>query len=553
MTNATDVLFVTHLQPRGDTGDASVYRPLRLAMGGIPATIPVLRLVARGLEPETAVRHYADLVRARSDIKVLTPIFLREYLARRGLSLVELPSLAGGKAELRAAFARGVGLVALNTTWVRGPAAAHYARRAAAAIRRMAPDVPILVGGVNARKGWRARELSLRGELPGVTMESLRHDFLLADPELDACFDAVAIGEDSAATLAAVAARVRDGRDFRDLPGLAVPEPGGYRFTAAQPEADNLDDELVDWSRYARGVPGFEAPVQTARGCPFACQFCDFAGLYRPQLRSLDSLVAELRSLPAPRRVFFTDDNVALNRSRLVALTRALVEARLDLTWRAFIRADTVDAQTADLLAASGCRECLLGIESADPEVLRNMDKHLDPDHALEAVHLLDARGIQTQCTFVVGFPGETAESLERTAAFLSALPAGESARSFHRYYLFRFQVSALAPVARPAARARFGLTGTGEAWSHATMNSNEALQAVHDLFQAVSGPTHAYLEPCPTEWSSANVRRVLETRERLCKEAAGGHAPDMASLVALVRQAEGGTAAPPTGARQEP
>jgi radical SAM superfamily enzyme YgiQ (UPF0313 family) len=250
--------------------------------------------------------------------------------------------------------------------------------------------------------------------------------------------------------------------------------------------------------------------------------------------------MGELRALPAPRRVFFTDDNVATTRRRLVELTRRLIADRLDLRWRAFLRADTVDAETAALLRDSGCCECMLGIESADPQVLANMSKRLDPDRARDAVDRLDAEGIRTLCTFVVGFPGECAASIERTAAFLSALPSGDRAKAFHRYYLFRFQVFPLSPVASPEQRARFGLVGVGENWSHATMDADEARGAIRQLFLKVRGPSHMYLETVPTEWSMAATRRVLEARDDVQKQRLHGSADDsMSALLAAVRQAE--------------
>ena len=539
MSSSVDVLFVTHLEPRRDTGDTNIYRPLRMTVNDCPATIPLLRLLAQDVPPNTAIREYSQRMASSAGPPVLTPFFLRSYLERRDLRFVEIPTLDNNEDVLREHLDRGVGLVALCTTWLLGPHAADHVRSAAATIRRLSPTVPILVGGIAARKGLRARRLFHDGRLPGVEESEMGRHFLLVDGAGDACVDAVAIGEDSAATLVAAAKLAREGRSFLSLPNLAIPGPDGYRFTPEESGTSDLDHEAVDWGRYAPDAHAFEAPVRTGVGCPYPCEFCDFAGLYQPRLRSLESLVAELASLREPRFAFFTDDNVGMNRKRLAALARSLIEAELGLQWRAFLRADTIDAEMADLLAESGCRECLLGIESADPNVLRNMQKRLDPERALEAIWLLDARGIRTQCTFVVGFPGECAKSLDNTVAFLSALPSGDAARVFHRYYLFRFQISPLAPIATPERRAETGLVGLGEAWSHATMNADEALDAVHDVFRRVSGPTHMYMEHCPPEWSIKTTRRVLETREHIQKTTPLGQTPDMAPLLDAVRCAE--------------
>jgi len=383
----------------------------------------------------------------------------------------------------------------------------------------------------------------------GLTAAELAQEYLLIDAGQDLAVDAIVTAEGGEETLAAVALRIRDGRDFRDLPNLALPRPEGYEFTRQEPEPSDLEHGLVDWSRYVDRLGAFDAPVRTATGCPHDCGFCDFSGLHRPKPRSLESLIAELRSFPpssSPRKVFFADDNLALTGKRLTDFTRALIREGLKLSWRTFIRADAIDAEAAALMRESGCRECSVGIESGDPTVLENMNKRLDPERALKAVELLDANGISTQCTFVVGYPGENSASIERTAALISAFPSGVRARALQRYYLFRFQVLPLSPVASPEQRAEFGLTGTGEQWSHRTMNSDEAMEAVRQLFLRVEGPSHAYMELIPAEWPIEATRRVMEGRDAVQKNRLRGLADDgAAALLDLVRGVEPKTGPP--------
>lgn len=543
-----DVLFVTQVQMPRDTGDPAAYKPIRLETRGQVATLPVLRAFASP-DPQAALQR---LMQQRALIgipPVLTGIYVTDYLGRRGFTVTEIPALEAGWESARAAVERGVKLIAISTTWLPGSQGAAYVRDAAARLKAMAPNVPIVAGGVGVRKGLRARSLLRDGKLAGMTEQELARHYLLMDAGLDRDLDAVIVCEGGELTLTAIAERLRANRDFRDLPNLAIPDAGGYRFTATTGETSDLDGEVVDWSRHTDRVKFFEAPVRTAAGCPFRCEFCDFMGLYEPRLRSVDSLIAELRTLagalPAPRRVFFTDDNIAVTRKRLVAFTRALAAEKLGIAWRAFVRADAIDEEAAALMRESGCRECLLGIESGDPVVLRNMQKKLDPEKALRAIHLLDANGIGTQCTFVVGFPGETAASVERTAAFISSLPAGDSARAIHRYYLFRFEVVPLCPAASSERRAEFGLTGSGETWSHKTMSSDEAREAMRRIFTAVRGPTHMYLEHVPPDWPIAATRRVMEARDALQKARLAGTEDDgEAALLDLIRRTERETAA---------
>lgn len=522
MKTAADILFVTRVGELRDTGSPEVYRPLRLHVDGVAATIPELRKLAASDECATP----PPAGTAPSHVPappVLTAIYIRDFVARRGLSLVDIPSLDAGYDTFLDALRQGVNLIAISTTWLPTVGGAALLRETVRRIRADAPTTPIMVGGVGVRKGVLARRLMEEDLLDGISAQQLAQDYLLLSPELDRDIDIIAVGEDSESALAAVATCLRDGRDYHDVPDLAFPEAGSYRFSPAASKAADIDREIVDWANHTHRLSVFDAPIRTAVGCPFHCEFCDFVGLFTPRFRSAESLVSELRTLaaalPAPRRVFFTDDNLAANRRRLVEFARALVAEKLDLSWRAFIRADAIDEETAELMRDAGCRECLLGIESGDPRVLVNMNKRLSPERALQAVTLLDRNGIGTQSTFVVGFPGENRESVHNTAALISAFPSGTSARALHRYYLFRFQVAPLSPVAQRKSRARFGLTGVGDNWAHKTMNSTEAGEAVKELFLNVAGPTHIYFEPLPREWDVAQCRSILEARETLQKQ----------------------------------
>lgn len=562
MGTPIDILFVTRPAAARDSGQADRYRDLRFEIEGRVAEISVLRAMAGGLGAAEAHEHLIGRGQNSGVFPVLTPIYLEEFFGRQGLVMKEIPCLVDDEDLAREYIRDGVRVIALCTTWLPGAQGLSDIRKAAARLRAMAPGVPIVVGGMGARKAWCLRQLRQRepllGLLPGwlersfltrglgrmLLKRGLAQHFLLVDPRADRDIDAIVTCEGGEATLAAIARRRREGRDFRDLPNLAIPDGADYRLTASEPEAIDVDAGAVDWRRHARRLGGQEAPVRSGTGCPFRCGFCDFQGLQEVRIRSHKSLLAELRTvaqaLPPPRRVYFVDDNLASSRRQLVEFARALAAEKLDLSWRAFLRADAIDAQTAVILRESGCRECLLGMESGDPQVLRNMNKRMDPQQALRGVEALDSAGISTVSTFVVGFPGECGASVERTSEFISGFPSGEPARAFHRYYLFPFMVSPLSPVAGREPRTRFGLRGVGENWAHRTMNVREAGLAMREVFLRVKGPAHFYMEQLPKDWSAPAVRRVIELRDLLQKERLeSGRAPRVERLLRQVRHAE--------------
>lgn len=521
MKPAIDILFVTSLTMPRDSGSGDIYDPLRLKLEGKAATVDQLAALCAG-DAVPALGPLGVSPTRFAGPLVLTPYYLKDYMARRGLSLFDVPCFETHVDAVAELLRRGVGLVAISTTWIASAEGANEVREAAKKLRQLAPDTPIVAGGVGVRKGLRCLSLMERKALPPTAGYDLSDQYLLLNAARDSDIDAVVTSEGGEETLARIALKIRNGEDFRSLPNLALPAGDHYHFTEQVHETTDLEREFVDWRNHSNRLQGVEAAVRTATGCPYSCGFCDFAKLYQPRLRSLESLIAELKTLadalPAPRPVFFADDNVAINRKRLLGLVRALIDENLQLTWRGFIRADSIDEEVAALMKESGCRECLLGIESGDGGVLKNMNKHLDPEKALRAVEILDKNGINTQCTFVVGFPGESARSVESTAALISSFPSGPGAGALHRYYLFRFNVLPLCPAASAEQREKFQLRGIGEHWSHYSMNSEEAASAIRDLFLKVQGPTHMYLELLPPKWPLAQTRAILEKRDAIQK-----------------------------------
>ena len=93
MPNEVDILFVTALLAPRDTGSPEVYRPLRLEVNGRVATIPFLRVLARGGDVAAGLNELAKKMAAFGAPPVLTPFYMHDYMARRGLALVDIPCL----------------------------------------------------------------------------------------------------------------------------------------------------------------------------------------------------------------------------------------------------------------------------------------------------------------------------------------------------------------------------------------------------------------------------------------------------------------------------
>ncbi|HEY93765.1 MAG TPA: radical SAM protein [Dehalococcoidia bacterium] len=537
-----DVLFITQLQRR-ENMESDVYKDFRLIVDGKVATLDHLRNIA----PEPISRKAISQDSAEQAIltpAVLTPIYMNEFLKKHGIAMVEIPFLEDDYERVINYLKDGVRVIALSTTWLTAINGANQIRKAARRLKSISPHTPLIIGGMNVTKGLQIRKLILERELTGIfpkwieknnftqglslglLKRILSRHFLLMDGHADRDLNGIVLNDLGETTLKSIVDSIKAGKDFRDTPNLAIPEGSDYHFTDSKEVDIDLDSQIVDWTGYVPSLRGREAPVRRGTGCPYKCAFCDFPDLLKIRMRSMESVIAELTTLTKAghRKVYFIDDNLAFNKRQLIDFTKAIIAEKLDLSWSSLLRADTIDSETATLLKESGCKEIRLGVESGDPEVLKNMNKGTDPEQVLNAIHHLDSAGVITQNSFVVGFPGECSRSLDNTASFISSLPSGDNARAFHRYALFPLMVSPLSPVARPEMREKFALKGVAGSWSHSTMNSKEADKAVQELFLRIQGPSHMYTENLPDEWDNPKIKKVIELRDALQKERLRGN-----------------------------
>jgi radical SAM superfamily enzyme YgiQ (UPF0313 family) len=171
------------------------------------------------------------------------------------------------------------------------------------------------------------------------------------------------------------------------------------------------------------------ATVQTARGCPFRCEFCSVSrfngGRYRT--RPEEEVLDELASLPQ-KAVFFIDDNLfgtgENGRERALRLFRGMCDRKIRKYW--FGQTSLEMSKDAELLtwaARSGCKLLLIGFESIHRDSLRQMGKHInlkmDPSYYREYVRAFHKKGIAVWGGFIFGNDGENLESLRRSRTFL--------------------------------------------------------------------------------------------------------------------------------------
>lgn len=166
--------------------------------------------------------------------------------------------------------------------------------------------------------------------------------------------------------------------------------------------------------------------VLTTRGCPFHCEFCSnavFGVSYRE--RSAARVVDEIEQVMelGYGRVHVADDVFTLNKTRLLEICAEIGRRRLRFSWECLGRVDSVDAELAAAMRAAGCDRIFFGIESGDDEVLRLMGKRITIEKARRAVEAARDAGIEAGGFFILGYPGESDETVLRTIGFATSLP----------------------------------------------------------------------------------------------------------------------------------
>lgn len=190
------------------------------------------------------------------------------------------------------------------------------------------------------------------------------------------------------------------------------------------PAHDKLEKELYrdpTTKRFPKTmVMGQKACINN---CSFCCQPA-FFGAPVIRKRSVDYFLEELRWVQSLgfKEVMFNDATLTADMEWATALFEGMIKNYIDLTWNCSTRADRVNTEILELMKRAGCHTIALGMESTDPIVLKNIRKNINPELLREAVSLIRKNGMDTIVFCVVGFPGETRESIEKTISFLKTL-----------------------------------------------------------------------------------------------------------------------------------
>lgn len=183
--------------------------------------------------------------------------------------------------------------------------------------------------------------------------------------------------------------------------------------------------DLIDINTYHRKIGGRNCfPYLTSRGCPFKCSFCGLAKIHKlgngVKMADPETVINhlwEIKFVHGIDRIAFQDDIFTLKRDRLRMILNAV--KNLNIKFRCMGRAGYDTEETYEMLADAGCEQVSWGIESGSQYILDRMNKKVTVEDNYNVIQWAKKYGITSRSFFIIGFPGETRETLEETKRFI--------------------------------------------------------------------------------------------------------------------------------------
>ena len=201
---------------------------------------------------------------------------------------------------------------------------------------------------------------------------------------------------------------------IRDLD--ALPFPDFYKFGVAH-----------GYTRRLNGNPVIS--LDSSRGCNYRCRFCNSQVVERGRwrARSAQSVFSEVHwhCTQGWKSVRYNDDNFLADRQRAMHICELL--RPLNIEFRIFGRAQSLDPELCDALAGAGCRHIGVGIESLSPYMLGRMGKAARVRQIVDGVRAALQAGITVRGFFICGFPGETDQTVAESIGMLGELGLDEA------------------------------------------------------------------------------------------------------------------------------
>jgi p-methyltransferase len=349
-------------------------------------------------------------------------------------------------------------------------------------------------------------------------------EILEAIPDLD-----IIVRREGEATFLELVQALRTGATLDGVQGIFFRREGEIVETPSRPFLPVTDLLSPDWSLMdlRLGTSRMRLlPVETSRGCVYNCVYCSEVHYWDKPVRfkPLTAVVEEIRRNVKQCGVStfrFVDSCFSAPPQRCAEVCDAIydgcIREGLDIKWSSYARVSNLTIDLLEKMKRAGCVALDIGAESGDPHMLQQMYRRdYSPQEIIEVARRGRAVGILIHYNFVVGFPGETEETIQNTIRVIEEAQPD----SYACFLLF------LAPnTTLHKEQEKFAITGGGLSWRHATMTSEEAGRAMLEIYRSTSAnlfPGGEYIAGFLTSlgYSIDEIREFFAAANRMARGA---------------------------------
>lgn len=260
---------------------------------------------------------------------------------------------------------------------------------------------------------------------------SIFYDYALEKANID-----IAVIGEGEETFIELIEKLKKDKPIDDIKGIAFKKGRKILLTPFREPIEDLDNipfpawDMIDFKKYSEVIsmniyhcstPW--ATIFTSRGCPFQCIYCHNIFGKKTRFRSPENVIAEIELLTQKygvKEIQIVDDifNLDINRAKKICDLIIQKGIKIKISFPNGLRGDMMDKELIKKLKKAGCYSITYAIETASSRLQKLIHKNLDLDKVNQAISWTAKEKIITRGFFMLGFPGETKEEMEKTINF---------------------------------------------------------------------------------------------------------------------------------------
>jgi tRNA A37 methylthiotransferase MiaB len=261
---------------------------------------------------------------------------------------------------------------------------------------------------------------------------------------------------------------------------------------SGHPNGTSLDSLTTpDWSQSQKyhGTQFEMIHYESVRGCPYRCSFCNYPFLFNDdnfRYKSAKKIADDWEKYETemgPKIINCLDSLFTMPRKRLFELCDEIEKRKLKSRWICYARSeDMAIDEVCIAMKKAGILQVQIGLETGSPQILKNMNKHCSLQENIKAIENCRKYGITSVVSLIVGFPGETAETIEETYQLMKMVKPDF-------FFIATFSTRAKSvPILSDKNRDTFGIWidenvySVSPYWEHKTMSAFEVGESVRQL-----------------------------------------------------------------------